>query len=134
MNENEYIIHLSHNVSNLVYHIVCPAKYRYVVFNNTVEELFKKTCPAIELRYDYIHFLKIGADKDCVNFLVQNKPEYAPTKTVKIIRSITARQIFVEYPQVKKQLWGGKFWSNVYFIIMVEKNRNEKVIKEYMKD
>lgn len=133
MNESDYI-YLSHNVSNLVYHIVCPAKYRRVVFDDTVEDHLKQICLAIELRYDYIHFLEIGADKDHVHFLVQSTPDYSPAKIVKIIKSITARQIFAECPQVKKQLWGGQFWSDGYFIASVGKNQNEKVIKEYVKE
>ena len=131
---NSQFIHLSHNVSNLVYHIVCPAKYRRVVFDDSVEEYLKQICLGIELRYDYIHFLEIGADKDHVHFLVQSTPEYAPSKLVKIIKSITARQIFAECPQVKKQLWGGQFWSDGYFIASVGKNQNEKVIREYVKE
>ena len=131
---NSQFIHLSHNASNLVYHIVCPAKYRRVVFDDSVEEHLKQICLGIELRYDYIHFLEIGADKDHVHFLVQSTPEYAPSKLVKIIKSITARQIFAECPQVKKQLWGGQFWSDGYFIASVGKNQNEKVIREYVKE
>ena len=131
---NSQFIHLSHNVSNLVYHIVCPAKYRRVVFDDSVEEHLKQICLGIELRYDYIHFLEIGADKDHVHFLVQSTPEYAPSKLVKIIKSITARQIFAGCPQVKKQLWGGQFWSDGYFIASVGKNQNEKVIREYVKE
>ena len=133
MNESEYI-HLSHNVSNLVYHIVCPAKYRRIVFDETVDEHLKQICLGIELRYDYIHFLEIGTDKDYVHFLVQSTPDYSPAKIVKIIKSITARQIFAECPQVKKQLWGGQFWSDGYFIASVGKNQNEKVVKEYVKE
>ena len=109
MSESEYI-HLSHNVSNLVvYHIVCPAKYCRAVFDDTVEEHLKQICLDIELRYDYIHFLEIGADNDHVHFLVQSTPDYVQSNIVKIIESITARQIFAECPQVKKQLWGGQF-------------------------
>lgn len=71
---------------------MCPAKYRRVVFDDTVEDYLKQICLEIELRYDYIHFL------------VQSTPDYFPAKIVKIIKSITARQIFAECPQVKKQL------------------------------
>ena len=130
MGDSQYL-YLSHNVSNLVYHIVCPAKYRRVVFDETVDEHLRQICLEIEKRYDYIVFLEIGTDKDHVYFLVQSTPNYAPSKIVKIIKSITARQIFVECPQVKKQLWGGQFWSDGYF---VAKNQNESVIKEYVKN
>ena len=133
MGDSQYL-YLSHNVSNLVYHIVCPAKYRRVVFDETVDEHLRQICLEIEKRYDYIVFLEIGTDKDHVHFLVQSTPKYAPSKIVKIIKSITTRQIFVECPQVKKQLWGGQFWSDGYFVATVGKNQNESVIKEYVKN
>ena len=105
MEESKYI-YLSNNASNLVYHIVCSAKYRRVVFDETVDEYPKQICLGIELRYDYIRVLEIGTDKDHVHFLVQSTPNYSPSQIVKIIKSITARQIFSECPEVKKKLWG----------------------------
>lgn len=78
--------------------------------------------------------MEIGADNDHVHFLVQSSPNYSPTQIVKTIKSITARQIFVECPQVKKKLWGGEFWTDGYFVATVGKNQNETVIKEYVKN
>lgn len=54
------------------------------------------------MRYDYIKFLEIGTDGDNIHFLVQSTPTHSPSEIVKIIKSITARQIFAECPQVKK--------------------------------
>ena len=93
-----------------MYHIVCPAKYRRAVFSREVELELKAVCDEIELRYE-IEFLEIGADKDHVHFLVQSVPTYSPTKIVRIVKSITAREIFIRVPSVKKMLWGGEFWS-----------------------
>ncbi len=133
MSESEYL-YLSHNVSNLVYHLVFPVKYRRIIFDNTVEEHLWQICLEIEKRYDYITFLEIVTDKEHVHFLIQSTPNYAPSKIVQIIKSITARQIYVECPQVKKKLWGGQFWSDGYFVSTVGKNQNETVIKEYVKN
>ena len=133
MGESEYL-YLSHNVSNLVYHLVFPAKYRRVVFDNKkIEEHLRQICLEIEKRYDYIIFLEIGVDKDHVHFLIQSTPNYAPSKIVQIIKSITSRQIYVECPEVKKKLWGGQFWSDGYFVATVGKNQNEEVTIEYVK-
>ena len=132
-NNSEYF-KLSHNVSNLVYHIVCPAKYRRVVFDDIVEEHLKNICLGIEQRYEYIHFLEVGVDKDHVHFLIQSLPSKSPTELVTVIKSVTARQIFKECPQVKKLLWGGEFWTDGYFVASVGKNQNETVIKEYVKN
>lgn len=134
MGESEYL-YLSHNVSNLVYHLVFPAKYRRVVFDNKkIEEHLRQICLEIEKRYDYIIFLEIGVDKDHVHFLIQSTPNYAPSKIVQIIKSITSRQIYVECPEVKKKLWGGQFWSDGYFVATVGKNQNEEVTREYVKN
>ena len=134
MGESEYL-YLSHNVSNIVYHLVFPAKYRRVVFDNKkIEEHLRQICLEIEKRYDYIIFLEIGVDKDHVHFLIQSTPNYAPSKIVQIIKSITSRQIYVECPEVKKKLWGGQFWSDGYFVAIVGKNQNEEVTREYVKN
>ena len=63
---SEYI-HKSHNVSVLMYHYVCPAKYRRVVFSEAVDKSLKEICLEISKRYE-IDFIEIGTDKDHVNF------------------------------------------------------------------
>ena len=69
---SEYI-HKSHNVSGLMYHFVCPAKYRKAIFCESVIKTLVETCNEISERYE-IHFLEIGRDKDHVHFLIQSTP------------------------------------------------------------
>ena len=125
-------IHKSHNVTILLYHLVFPAKYRRVVFDDDVDKKLKEVCIEIEKRYQ-IKFLEIGTDKDHVHFLVQSVPMYSVTKLVTIIKSITARKIFRLCPQVKKELWGGEFWTDGYFGGTVGKHGNENTIANYVK-
>jgi putative transposase len=128
---SEYV-HKSHNVTVLIYHLVFPAKYRRAVFDEHVDEVMKDVCMEIEKRYQ-MKFLEIGTDQDHVHFLVQSVPTYSVTRTVSIIKSITAREIFKRCPQVKKQLWGGEFWTDGYFASSVGKHGNEKTIANYVK-
>ena len=102
MQESKYI-HKSHNVSVLMYHFVCPAKYRRVVFTDEVDVTLKEICLEIEKRYE-VFFLEIGTDKDYVHFLLQSVPTKSPTQIIKMLKSITAREIFRKHPEVKKQL------------------------------
>ena len=117
----------------LLYHIVCPAKYRRVVFTPPVDEKLKEICLAISRRYE-IAFLEIGTDQDHVHFLVQAVPFYSPKRLVQIIKSLTAREIFRACPEVKKQLWGGQLWSAGYFISTVGQHGNETSIKKYIQN
>ena len=125
-------IHKSHNVTVLIYHLVFPAKYRRAVFDEKVDSVLKSICLEIEKKYQ-IQFLEIGIDKDHVHFLVQSVPTYSVTKIVTMIKSLTAREIFKECPHVKKQLWGGEFWSDGYFASTVGKHGDENVIQNYVK-
>ena len=130
MSEN---IHKSHNVSNLMYHFVFPAKYRRVVIDENVDKIIKETCVEISKRYE-IYFLEIGTDKDHVHFLIQSVPRYSPTQIVRIVKSITAKEVFAKCPEVKKKLWGGEFWSDGFYVATVSEHGNEKVIANYVKN
>ena len=129
---SEYI-HKSHNVSVLMYHFVCPTKYRRVVLSDEVDATLKSVCNEISNRYE-IEFLEIGTDKDHVHFLIQSVPTYSPTKIIRIIKSITAREIFQKHPEVKKKLWGGEFWTDGFFVSTVGRHGGENVIANYVRN
>ena len=75
----------------------------------------------------------MSTDTEHVHFLVQSVPSYSPTKMVKIIKSLTAREIFHRIPTVKKRLWGGELWSKGSFISTVGRHGNEAVIRQYVR-
>jgi len=126
-------IHKSYNVSVLIYHLEFPAKYRRAEFDDHVDRVVRDICLEIENRYE-IKFLEIGTDKDHVHFLVQSVPTYSVTKLVTMIKSLTAREVFKQCPQVKKQLWGGEFWTDGYFASTVGKHGNESMLGKYIKN
>lgn len=131
MKESSYI-HKSHNVTVLIYHLVTPAKYRKVIFNEELDEYLCKICENIEARYE-IRFLEIGTDSDHVHFLLQSVPMYSPTKIAKLVKSITAKKMFEKYPSLKKELWGSEFWTKGYFMSTVGKHGDEKKLRNYVK-
>jgi len=124
-------IHESHNVTALLYHLVCPTKYRRAVITDEVDEVLRGVCFDISNRCE-ITFLEIGADHDHVHFLVQSVPSYSPTRLVTIIKSLTAREVFRRVPSVKAQLWGGAFWSSGYYANTVGRHGSEATIRDYI--
>jgi putative transposase len=75
-----------------------------------------------------------GVDRDHAHFLVQSVPSYSVTKIVRTLKSVTAREVFKEVPEVKKKLWGGEFWGKGYFVNTVGQHGSEKMIAEYVKN
>ncbi|WP_342226156.1 IS200/IS605 family transposase [Rickettsia endosymbiont of Urophora cardui] len=117
----------------LIYHLVTPAKYRRVIFNQELDDYLCKICEHIEDRYE-IRFLEIGVDKDHVHFLLQSIPMYSPTKITQIIKSITSKKMFEKYPNLKEKLWGSEFWSKGYFMSTVGKHGDEQKLRNYVQN
>jgi putative transposase len=128
---SEYI-HKSHNLTVLMYHLVFPAKYRSVMFDEHADVVLKEVCLGIEKRYE-IKFWELGTGRDHVHLLVQSVPGCSVTKVVGFIKSVTAREIFNSCPQVKEKLCGGDFWTDGYFACTVGKHGDECTIGKYVK-
>jgi REP element-mobilizing transposase RayT len=102
------------------------------VINEEIDKTIKETCEEISKRYE-IKFLEIGTEGDHVHFLVQSVPTYSPTRITTTIKSITAKEVFKKHPEVKKQLWGGEFWSDGHFVSTVSKHGDENTIANYVR-
>lgn len=124
-------IYKSHNKSLLLYHFVFPVKYRRAIFSNEIEVSLKNICVGISHRYE-VNFVEIGVDDNHVHFLVQSIPMLSVTQIVKIIKSVTARKLFLAHPEIKKQLWGGNLWTSGYYVNTVGQYANKDVIKRYI--
>ena len=61
--------HRSHNNNLLLYHLVCPIKYRRKVFDEDVSNTLKSVYLELSSRYG-LHFSEIGYDVDHVHFLI----------------------------------------------------------------
>ena len=67
-----------------------------------------------------------------MHFLIQSVRKNSVTQLVTLIKSLTARWVLVRCPDVKKQLWGGEFWSDGYFASTVSKHGDEATIANYV--
>ena len=121
----------SHNKTLIIFHLVCPVKYRRKVFTSGNETTFKSICLELAPRYNYA-FLEIGIDEDHVHFLIQTVPNIWISGTVTTIKSITAREMFERCPEVKIFLWGGEFWTDGYYLNTVGQYGNLKMIENYV--
>ena len=124
-------IHKRHNKSLLLYHLVCPIKYRRSVLYEVVEQSLVEVCKNIESRYE-LAFIEIGADENHVHFLIQSVPMMSVKEIVQTVKSITAKELFRLHPEVKSQLWGGHFWTSGYYVNTVGQYANEEIIQRYI--
>jgi REP element-mobilizing transposase RayT len=94
----------SHNVSVLLYHLVCPSKYRRKIFSEEVRKSLLLICFEITQKHE-IEFLEIGTDADHVHFLIQGIPRMSPSEIVRVVKSKQGGRFFV-FIQRLKQCYG----------------------------
>lgn len=80
-----------------------------------------------------MRFLEVGTDGDHVHYRVQSTPDHSPAEIVRLIKSMTAKRIFAELPEVKRMLWGGSFYCDGCFVSTVGKFTSEDAISEYVR-
>jgi REP element-mobilizing transposase RayT len=117
----------------LLYHLVCPTKYRRAILDEQADQTLRDICLEIARRYE-IAFLEIGVDTDHAHFLIQSVPALSPSRLAQIIKSLTAREMVRRLPALKPLLWGAAFWSSGYFINTVGHHGqgNESAIRRYI--
>ena len=123
----------SHHVYRLMYHFVWIPKYRNKVFREPYRSGLKGIIEKIG--YDYnIEVVELEIPPDHIHMVVRSEPKIAPSDVMQIIKSISAREFFRCYPEIRrKYFWGGKLWTQSYFVETIG-NANEEVIREYVRN
>ena len=96
------------------YHLVFPVKYRKALLSPEVD------------------FDQIGCDKNHIDILCSFHPKYSIGEVFRKFKSITARELFKTFSELKKSLWGGEFWSDGYYAATVGEGGNWAVVKKYV--
>ena len=123
----------NHSAYDAHYHIVFPIKYRKALLTGDVTLAIPEIAKEISERYD-IEFEKIGCDLNHIHLLLSFKPSLSTSEVVGIFKSITARELFRRFPQLKKDLWKGQFWSDGFYMATVGERGNWNVVKQYIQN
>jgi len=100
-----------HNVSECYYHIQLTIKYRKSLFSQEIQGIVIETIKGFKERYA-IEISHVGFDQNHVHFLLRFLPKYSGGQIIKLLKSIISQHIFKSFPEVKKELWGGEFWTD----------------------
>jgi putative transposase len=103
------------------------------VLKGNVEEALKRILAEICTRYEY-EILELEVMPDHVHIFISAKPTIAATDIVRTLKSITAIQLFKEFPALKKFYSRcGSLWSKGYFVSTIGKISAE-TIQRYIQE
>ena len=115
------------------YHLVFPVKYRKALLSAEIVVTIRETMKGIEERYDLV-IEQFGDDKNHIHLLVSFHPKYSIGQIVRNFKSVTAKQLFLYHPALKKDLWGGEFWTDGYYAATVGTGGNWAVVEKYVRN
>lgn len=121
----------AHTVYDTKYHLVWAPKYRKKILRGEVQRRVKKIFREVAQAYD-IEIAEMEVSEVHVHILCSFLPRYSIAQVVTRFKSLSARTIFREYPQVKKQLWGGEFWEDGYFARTIGDEVTAEIVKKYL--
>jgi len=121
----------AHAVYDTKYHLVWAPKYRKKILRAELQQRVKELFSEIAEQYD-IEITEMEVEIEHVHILCSFPPRYSIAQVVGRLKSLSGRAIFREYPQVKRQLWGGEFWEDGYFARTVGDEVSAEVVRKYI--
>lgn len=102
-------------VYQTAYHAVWCPKYRKSILTGPIASATKQMIEAI-CRQRQWRILALEIQPDHIDLFVSIPPATSVADAIKILKGSTARKLFVIFPELKKQLWGGHLWSPSYYV------------------
>ncbi len=128
--KKQNLVHGRTCVYNVNYHIVWSVKYRQNILIDQIELRFK------EIVYDIAedkNFLIITLETmpDHIHIFASAHPKISPSYMIKMLKGISARKLFIEFPEIKQKLWKNKLWNSSFYIETIG-SVSEENIKRYI--
>ena len=122
----------SHAIYDTSYHLVWCPKYRKKIFEREeikerAEQLMRKICA----EYGF-EIIKMEISAEHVHILLSFPPKRSIGEVVRIIKSISARELFRAFPSLKHRLWSGQLWEDGYFARTVGDSMTRDIIEKYI--
>ena len=123
----------NHCAYDVHYHLVIVMKYRRKILIKA--EYINYLCQLIEELAERWEFEieEIGSDGDHIHLLLSAPPRYSPSKIMNVIKGTTGRLMFKEFPELRKQLWGGQLWSDGGYVGTVGQYGGLSGVVKYIK-
>ena len=120
-----------HAVYDLKYHLVWIPKYRKHILKKEISDYLKEVFGQVAEEYEFrIDTMEVMEDH--VHIFVEVPPKYSPAQVVQIMKSISAREAFSKFPELRKQLWAGELWNDGYFVRSVGDKVTADIIRKYI--
>lgn len=100
---------------NLNYHFVWCPKYRKSFMKGKYKKFIEEQVPKIA-KEKGVWLIELKVMPDHIHLFLSAPPQKAPSNIVKFFKGILGLRLFREFPELKKEFWGGHIWSPSYYV------------------
>ncbi len=118
-------------VYNLNYHVVWSVKYRRKIITSEIESYLQQLVEDIALDKGFTVQMFEAGNGDHIHCFVSAPPKISVSYIVKMLKGITGRKLFEQFPEIKTQLWKGELWNHSYYVESVG-SVSEDAIRQYI--
>lgn len=116
---------------NINYHVVWSVKYRKSIITEEIETILKQWANEIAVDKGFTVQLFEAGEMNHIHCFISAPPKLSISYIVKMLKGITGRKLFYNYPEIKSQLWNGELWNHSYYVETVG-SISEDTIKQYI--
>jgi len=119
-------------VYSINYHFVWCTKYRRKVL---VDAIANSTSVILQTICDTKgwEILELYVMDDHVHLFISATPFESPTNMIKILKGVSAKQLFSQHPEIRNVLRRGTLWSPSYYVGTAG-NVSSEIIQQYIRE
>ena len=115
------------------YHFVWIPKYRKRLLTPVRQAYLKYLLKRVAVEWE-MAIVEMEVMEDHVHLFVEAPPRLSPAQIMDTIKSITAREMFEKFPEMRRTLWAGHLWAEGYYVATVGDKVTAEAVRRYIRN
>ena len=114
------------------YHFVWIPKYRKRLLTRVRQAYLRYLLRRVASEWDLV-IVEMEVMEDHVHWFVEAPPRHSPAHIMEVVKSISAREMFAKFPELRRVLWRGELWADGYYVATVGDKVTAEAVRRYIR-
>jgi putative transposase len=117
---------------DIKYHFVWIPKYRKRLLTPVRRAYLRYLLERIAREWEYA-IVELEVMEDHVHLFLEAPPRQSPAQIMNVIKSLTGREMFRKFPELKDALWRGRLWADGFYVATVGDKVTAEAVRRYIR-
>ena len=118
---------------DIKYHFVWIPKYRKRLLTPVRRVYLRYLLERIAREWD-LAIVELEVMEDHVHLFLEAPPRLSPAEVMNIVKGVTSREMFLKFPELRRDLWAGELWADGYYVASVGDKVTAEVVRRYIRN